>query len=53
MSGCPFSLSNHAKAMSAERGIELAWVEEVLRSPEGSDRKEDGTIHFWGGRRSP
>jgi len=48
MSDSPFVLSRHAKAMLAERGIELAWVEEVLRIPEGSDRKEDGTLHFWG-----
>jgi hypothetical protein len=34
-----FTLSRHAKAMLAERGIELAWVEEVIKSPEGSDPK--------------
>jgi hypothetical protein len=42
-----FTLSRHAKAMLAERGIELAWVEEVIKSPEGSDPKEDGTVHFF------
>jgi len=48
MSHCRFVLSHHAKAMLEERGIQLAWVEEVIEKPEGSDRKEDGTMHFWG-----
>ncbi len=47
MGDVSFQLSRHAATVMAEREIELAWVEEVLKSPEGSDPKGDGTVHFF------
>jgi hypothetical protein len=45
-----YELTAHAAAVMAERGIELAWVERVLRAPERvhADRTDPTLTHALG-----
>ena len=48
--GPPFSLSAHAAAAIAERGIDLSWIQRVLLHPEQTepDRNDPSLRHALG-----
>ena len=41
-----FVLSEHAKTMKRERGIQDSWITQTLHQPEYIEYRDDGTGHY-------